>query len=131
MSRIMGEKRRVVVTGLGMATPLGLSVSDSWDKALRGISGIRSLGYPAAQKSPVQAVGEVSEGDWDQIAKRFPDEAAVHGERRTLFALWAACSALDDSAFDIAKANPGLCGVMLAEPSFNETQPRLSTTCTI
>ncbi len=114
MSRIMGEKRRVVVTGLGMATPLGLSVSESWDKALKGIGGIRSLGYPAAQKSPVQAVGEVSERDWDQIAKRFPDEAAAHGERRTLFALWAARSALDDSTLDVAKANSGRCGVMLA-----------------
>ena len=32
--------RKVVITGLGLATPLGLDVEDNWRKALSGISGI-------------------------------------------------------------------------------------------
>jgi len=55
----MGKKRRVVISGLGMATPLGLSVAESWDKALRGISGIGTLSYSQAGKSPVRSAEPV------------------------------------------------------------------------
>ena len=34
------EKRRVVVTGLGAVTPLGLTMQDSWEAAKRGECGI-------------------------------------------------------------------------------------------
>ncbi|MFQ5488010.1 MAG: beta-ketoacyl-ACP synthase II [Gammaproteobacteria bacterium] len=36
----MGEKRRVVITGLGMVSPVGLNVKESWDNILAGKSGI-------------------------------------------------------------------------------------------
>ena len=114
MNRFMGEKRRVVISGLGMATPLGLSVRSNWDKALRGISGIRTLSYPQAGKSPVQAVGEISGAYWDEIRAAFPEEAEREGEKRTLFALWSARKALDDSGFRPEEGAPGRCGVMLA-----------------
>jgi 3-oxoacyl-[acyl-carrier-protein] synthase II len=32
--------RRVVVTGTGMVSPLGNNVSESWDAAIKGVSGI-------------------------------------------------------------------------------------------
>ena len=34
------SKRRVVVTGIGMMTPLGLNVADTWSNLLQGISGV-------------------------------------------------------------------------------------------
>ena len=37
------SKRRVVITGLGAVSPLGLSVSETWENALAGKSGIRNL----------------------------------------------------------------------------------------
>lgn len=37
------SKRRVVITGLGAVSPLGLSVSETWENALAGKSGIRKL----------------------------------------------------------------------------------------
>jgi 3-oxoacyl-[acyl-carrier-protein] synthase II len=92
----MGERTRVVVTGLGLATPLGLCVEENWQKALAGISGITSLCLPQAEGSPIQAVGAITE-DWKQIADAFPREAATEGERRTLFALWATQAALSDA----------------------------------
>jgi len=110
----MGKKRRVVISGLGMATPLGLSVAESWDKALRGISGIRALSYPRAEKSPVQAVGEISGACWEEIRAAFPNEAAREGEKRALFALWSAQKALEDSGFRPEEGAPERCGVMLA-----------------
>ena len=39
----MRQERRVVVTGLGLATPLGLDLEASWQKALAGVSGIKKL----------------------------------------------------------------------------------------
>jgi 3-oxoacyl-[acyl-carrier-protein] synthase II len=91
------NKRKVVVTGLGMATSLGLEVEENWDKALAGISGVSRLFYPHAEKSAVQAVGEVKEADWQRIEEAFPEYAPGEGEKRTLFALWAAREALKDA----------------------------------
>ncbi|MBI5741455.1 MAG: beta-ketoacyl-[acyl-carrier-protein] synthase family protein [Nitrospirae bacterium] len=91
------NKRRVVITGLGMATSLGLEVGENWRKALAGVSGIGRLTYAQAGKSAVQAVGQVKEADRKRIQDAFPEEAANEGESRTLFALWAANEALKDA----------------------------------
>jgi 3-oxoacyl-[acyl-carrier-protein] synthase II len=40
---MVGKRERVVVTGLGVASPLGCSVSEFWDGLLMGKSGVRSL----------------------------------------------------------------------------------------
>jgi 3-oxoacyl-[acyl-carrier-protein] synthase II len=103
----MVDKRRVVVTGLGMVTSLGLDVEESWQKALNGISGIRKLTLPDTEKSPVQAVGEVTENDWNRIQNEFKDDAIKEGERRILFALWAARSALKDAGFTVSPPTNG------------------------
>jgi 3-oxoacyl-[acyl-carrier-protein] synthase II len=89
-------RRRVVVTGLGVVTALGPEVEENWLKLLAGTSGIGSLSLPGAERSPVQAVGAVREADWRRIREEFPEEAETQGERRTLFALWAAKQALRD-----------------------------------
>ncbi len=94
---MMDRKRRVVVTGLGLVTSLGLDVEESWQKALAGTPGICRVTYPMAEKSPVQAVGEVSASDWLEIEEEFREEARVVGERKTVFALWAAKRALEDA----------------------------------
>ena len=39
------SKRRVVVTGLGMITPLGNNVSETWESILKGRSGIALLDH--------------------------------------------------------------------------------------
>ena len=93
----MLEKRRVVVTGLGLATPLGLGIEENWENALSGKSGIAKLNLAGTERSSVQAVGSVKEDDWNRIVDEFKEEASIEGERRTLFALWSAKSALDDS----------------------------------
>jgi 3-oxoacyl-[acyl-carrier-protein] synthase II len=89
--------KRVVITGLGLATPLGLQVEESWRKALAGSSGVRRLSLPGAECSPVQGVGSLAESDWREIRREFDKEAQTEGERRTLFALWAARRALEDA----------------------------------
>jgi len=108
------NKRKVVVTGLGMATSLGLDVKRSWQKALAGTSGIKKITYHDTDKSAVQAVGAVSKEDWDRINDTFKKEGAAEGERRTLFALWAADAALGDAGFRPDPGSRHRCGVALA-----------------
>lgn len=93
-------QRKVVVTGLGLATPLGIDLEQTWRRTLDGVSGIRELTLPDSAKSPVRAVGEVKAADWARIREEFREEAEKEAERRTLFALWSAKAALRDADFE-------------------------------
>ncbi len=110
----MDMNRRVVVTGLGLVTGLGIDLEENWQKALAGISGISRLSLPHAEMSPVQAVGDVKETEWSMIQETFPEYAPQEGERRTLFALWSAKSALDDAEVANYNGDRGRYGVVLA-----------------
>ncbi|MEW6713771.1 MAG: beta-ketoacyl-[acyl-carrier-protein] synthase family protein [Nitrospirota bacterium] len=107
-------KKRVVITGLGLATPLGLGLEENWQKALAGESGIRQMSYPWAEKSVIRAAGEVKENDFKTIQEEFPQEAETEGERRTLFALWAAKSALNDAGLLNNDVSMKECGIIFA-----------------
>jgi 3-oxoacyl-[acyl-carrier-protein] synthase II len=88
-------------------------VEESWQKVLAGISGVTPLSLPGVEHCPVRGVGAVKAVDWAQIEGEFEKEACIEGERRTLFALWAAKSALDDAGLGYAKAHERF-GVSLA-----------------
>jgi 3-oxoacyl-[acyl-carrier-protein] synthase II len=94
------SNRKVVVTGLGLATALGLEVEQNWAKALAGESGVSRIRLRCAGKSRVSAAAQVSDDDWRSICQEFPAEAEVEGERRTLFTLWAAKKALADAGLE-------------------------------
>src|SRR4030067_2480841 len=110
----MKKRNRVVITGLGLATPLGLDLEENWQKALAGESGIRRITYPWAERSLIRAAGEVKDSDYKKIQEEFPEEAETEGERRTLFALWAAKSALNDAGLLNSEVDIKGCGVILA-----------------
>ncbi len=55
--------RRVVVTGLGVISPLGLSVTDTWQKIKLGMSGIEKISRFDASEFPSQIAGEVKNFD--------------------------------------------------------------------
>lgn len=105
--------RKVVVTGLGIAAPLGLEVEESWERALKGISGITPISS-AYGKSPIRAAGQVGPAEWERICSDFPAEAAAEGERRTMFALWAASKALRDARIDSRYGDRLRFGISLA-----------------
>jgi 3-oxoacyl-[acyl-carrier-protein] synthase II len=107
-------RRKVVVTGLGLATPLGLTVEDNWRRLLAGESGITRVSLPGAERSPVQAVGAVQAADWSTIQAAFGELSQSEGERRTLFALWAAQAALGDAGLESFTGERGRFGVLLA-----------------
>lgn len=107
-------KRRVVVTGLGVVTPLGLDLEENWQKALAGVSAIGRLTLAGTERFPIQMAGAVSDESWKKIKSGLSNEATAEGERRTLFALWAAQSAFSDAGLSAPAKNRHRFGVCLA-----------------
>jgi len=103
-------RRRVVVTGLGCVTPLGLDASSSWEALVRGVSGVAALEGPdfAALPSRVAASvkGEVDPGDVDFKERRRLD-------RVILLALAAAREAAADGGLAPGAVDPDRAGVAI------------------
>ena len=105
------ERRRVVITGLGAVTPLGLTVGESWRSVREGRCGIGPITQfdPAGMK--VRLAAEVKGFDADALLGK--QEARRMG-RFTQFALAAAREALADSGFQLENADPKRCGVIVS-----------------
>jgi 3-oxoacyl-[acyl-carrier-protein] synthase II len=52
-------KRRVVITGLGAVSPLGIGVDELWNSLIEGKSGIATTTMVDLEKHPVKISGEV------------------------------------------------------------------------
>ena len=59
------SKRRVVITGLGMLTPLGNTVKDSWEGVVAGKSGISTITRFDTESFAVKIGGQISGLDLD------------------------------------------------------------------
>ena len=105
------ERRRVVITGLGAVTPIGLTAGESWQAVKNGVCGIGPITHydPAAQK--VKLAAEVKGFDPEALLGR--QEAKRMG-RFTQFAVAAAREALSDAGFSAEQADPDRCGVILS-----------------
>lgn len=96
------KNRRVVVTGLGMLTPLGLNVKDTWDGVLAGKSGVGPIEAFDASEFPVRFNAAVRNYN--------PDNYLSSKESRKLdtfvqFAYVAAKEAIEDSGLVITEEN--------------------------
>ncbi len=89
-------RRRVVVTGMGMVTPMGLDAESTWSALLEGRSGVGRISLFDASTFPTRIAAEVRGfelGDYlDDPIGRW-NEAS----RNTLFAIAAARMAMDRS----------------------------------
>ena len=105
------ERRRVVITGLGAVTPIGLTAGESWTAVKSGVCGIGPITHydPAAQK--VKLAAEVKGFDPEALLGR--QESKRMG-RFTQFAVAAAREALSDAGFSVEQADPDRCGVILS-----------------
>ena len=102
------SRRRVVVTGLGIISPIGNTVADAWSNALAGKSGIGRITRfdPSAVAS--QIAGEVK--DFDVAAYLAPKEAR-RMDRFIHFGIAAGVQALKDSGLEVTDANAPRIGV--------------------
>ncbi|MFQ5751055.1 MAG: beta-ketoacyl-ACP synthase II [bacterium] len=103
-------KRRVVVTGMGMITPVGLNVKENWVNLLAGKSGIGPLTKFEIPDFPVKIAGEV---------KNFnPEEYIDKKEIKKMdpfiqFAMAATVEAMKDSGLTIDNSNTERVGVII------------------
>jgi 3-oxoacyl-[acyl-carrier-protein] synthase II len=87
--------RRVVITGMGCVTPLGIGRETFWNAMIRGESGVRRIESFDVSESPVKIAAQVPNFDWE--AQLNPKDRK-HVPRTVPLALAAAREALDDSA---------------------------------
>ena len=93
--------RRVVITGLGLLTPLACGVEHTWQRLLAGESGIRRVENFDVSDLPCQIAGQVPRGDGSNGTFN-PDDWMEPKEQRKvddfiLYAMGAAKQALDDA----------------------------------
>lgn len=104
------EKHRVVVTGLGLITPLGIGVESSWEALLEGRSGIGVISAFDSSDLPVHIAGEVK--GFDPLLYLEPKEVKKM-DRFIHFALAASTMAVEDSGLKITGDNAKRVGVII------------------
>jgi 3-oxoacyl-[acyl-carrier-protein] synthase II len=102
--------RRVVITGIGAVTALGLTFAETWEGLLHARSGIGPITLFDASDLPVRVAGEIK----DFAAAHYMDRKQMRRTSRTTqLALAAATMALADAQLDVTKIDPHCTGVSL------------------
>lgn len=104
------DKKRVVVTGQGMITPVGIGVKDSWEGLIAGKSGIRKITHFDASSFPTKIAGEVEGFDPEDYIE---SKEIKKMDRFIHFAVAAAKMAIDDSGLKITDSNAERIGVIV------------------
>jgi len=102
-------KRRVVVTGLGIISPIGCNLSDYWKSLKNGTSGVRLIESFDARELPVRIAAEAR--DFDPLAY-LPVKEVKRMDRMTQLGVSAAKQAIDDSRFLTSTYHPERVGVI-------------------
>lgn len=110
--------RRVVVTGLGVISPVGNDKDTAWRNLVNGVSGIGEITRFDASAYEQRAAGEVK--DFDPTAWLDP-KAVRRSERSLQFGVAAAKQALADSGFEITDANRTEVGVVFGSGAGGQT----------
>ena len=103
-------KKRVVVTGMGIISPLGIGVEENWSAIINGKSGIGPITRFDTESFPVKFAGEVADFD----AERYMGHKEVKKMDRFIhFAVAASDYALKDSGYEITEKNAERVGVQV------------------
>ena len=102
--------RRVVITGMGAITPIGLSVDEFWDSVKQGKIGFDTITKFDASEYKCQLAAEVKGFE----GKNYMDfKAAKRMELFSQYAVAAAKEAMADSGIDMEKEDPFRIGVSI------------------
>ncbi|HCD04318.1 MULTISPECIES: beta-ketoacyl-ACP synthase II [unclassified Methylophaga] len=104
------SKRRVVVTGLGAVTPVGLSVAESWDNILAGKSGVAPITSFDVTDFPVRFGASVKDFDVETVISR---KDAKKMDTFIHYGIAAAVEAIKDAGLEVTDANAERIGVVI------------------
>ncbi|MFO1200569.1 MAG: beta-ketoacyl-ACP synthase II [Burkholderiaceae bacterium] len=104
------SRRRVVITGLGVVSPVGNDVATAWQNIVAGKSGIGPITRFDASAFPCRIAGEVRDFSIDAY---LPAKEARHFDTFIHYGLAAGAQALRDSGLDVTDENRAQVGVMI------------------
>lgn len=106
----MMPMHNVVVTGIGLISPLGLTIEESWHAALEGRSGVGCVTRFDAEKYPTKIAAEVKGFD---PKKYFDAKEANRFDLSVQYGVGAALDALQDSGFAVTPDNAERVGIII------------------
>ncbi len=102
--------RKVVVTGMGVISPLGDSVDEFWNSLLAGKSGVSILTKFDTSEFPVHIAGEIKDFD---SAKYIDRKVARRMDLSAQYAVAASINAVRDAGLDTENLDLDRCGVVI------------------
>ncbi len=123
------NRRRVVVTGLGLISPVGNDVNSAWDNLLLGKSGIATISKFDSSGLSVHFAGEVKNFN---IEDYISAKEARHMDTFIHFGIAAGTQAFKDSGIEVTEANSERIGVLVGSgigglPMIENTHQELIT----
>lgn len=102
------EKRRVVITGLGIVSPVGNTVEEAWANILSGVSGVKPLTRVNPDDYPVKVAAEITDFNPEEYMDK---RDARKMDRFTQYAVAAAKMAVENAHLTIDESNAVRIGV--------------------
>ncbi len=103
-------KRRVVITGLGIVSPVGSTIDKAWNNIKAGKSGISSIDVFDASEMPVKISGAVRDFEANDYV---PTKDQKKMDTFVLYGIAAGLQALDDSGLEVTEENADRIGVAI------------------
>jgi len=96
------SKRRVVITGMGIVSPVGLTLDENWQNITNGVSGIGAIDKFDSTGYPCQVAGQVKDFD---PAKYMAGKEARRMDRFIQLGMAASLDAFKDSGLEVNEQN--------------------------
>lgn len=103
-------KKRVVITGLGCVTPVGIGINEFWENIKNGVSGIDKITRFNSENYQTQIAGEVKNFEPDKYINK---KELKKMDRFTQFAVAASKMAVEDSKLDLDKIDKTRLGTII------------------
>ena len=102
------QKRRVVVTGMGIVSPVGNQIKTAWDNILNGVSGIGPISHFDTSDFAAKIAGEVKDFD---VSKYLSAKEAKKMDPFIHYAMAAGADAIEDAGLQVTDDNAERIGV--------------------
>jgi 3-oxoacyl-[acyl-carrier-protein] synthase II len=106
----LSMKRRVVITGLGVVSPVGSSVNTAWENIKNGVSGIRTIETIDTANQSVTFGGSITDFE---IEKYFSSKEAKKMDTFIHYGMAAGIQAIEDSGLEVTDENRTRIGVAI------------------